>query len=344
MCLFYVPFAVLFRLLVDVRWTRRAAAAVLPARGRPRAGVRRRRLLRVRHRPPAAVQREGPGGQRPAGLLPRQLAVLRPEHLRALPRADDDPARRHAAVEPAARRRVVLVAGALVVLWAGLVLSLSQSSFAALLGGLAVLAALRWRAWPVLGGRRGGRGRRPSRSCCWRPARWSSRRARRSALDRATSGRADLVRGAVDMARDRPLWGFGAGSFAERYRVREDVRSSQVAAISHTIPLTVAAEQGVIGLAAYLALMFTDAGAAVRRRARPAAARAARHRRRGAGRRGGGVLRARAAHAGLRGVPRGPADVDAAGHRRRTAPAARRLVAAGRGGEAARREDAAAAV
>jgi hypothetical protein len=35
------------------------------------------------------------------------------------------------------------------VLWGGLVLSLSQSSFGALLLGLAVLAALRWRAWPV---------------------------------------------------------------------------------------------------------------------------------------------------------------------------------------------------
>jgi O-antigen ligase len=33
------------------------------------------------------------------------------------------------------------------------------------------------------------------------------------------------------------------------------VRSERVAAVSHTIPLTVAAEQGLIGLLAYLALM-----------------------------------------------------------------------------------------
>ena len=58
------------------------------------------------------------------------------------------------------------------------------------------------------------------------------------------------------MARDRPLWGFGSGAFAERYRAREGVRSERVAAVSHTIPLTVAAEQGVIGLLAYLALMI----------------------------------------------------------------------------------------
>jgi O-antigen ligase len=52
------------------------------------------------------------------------------------------------------------------------------------------------------------------------------------------------------------VWGFGSGAFAERYRAREGVRSQRVAAVSHTIPLTVAAEQGLIGLLAYLALML----------------------------------------------------------------------------------------
>ena len=50
------------------------------------------------------------------------------------------------------RREAILIALALGLLWAGLVFSLSQSSFAALLLGLAVLAALRWKAWPVLAG------------------------------------------------------------------------------------------------------------------------------------------------------------------------------------------------
>ena len=53
-----------------------------------------------------------------------------------------------------ARRDVARVAVALAVLWAALVLTLSESSFAALLVGLAVLAALRWR----------------SRGRCWRCA------------------------------------------------------------------------------------------------------------------------------------------------------------------------------
>ena len=76
-----------------------------------------------------------------------------------------------------------------------------------------------------------------------------------AALDRATSGRVDLIGGGLRMVRDRPLAGYGSGSYAERYREREHVSSEKVAAASHTIPLTVTAEQGVIGLAAYLVLV-----------------------------------------------------------------------------------------
>ena len=99
------------------------------------------------------------------------------------------------------------------------------------------------------------------------------------------------------MARDRPLTGFGSGSFADRYRVRERVVSSRLSAESHTIPVTVAAEQGAIGLAAYGFLLWT-AFARGLRRAAPHAAAAARGRRAGGALRGrGGVLRAAAAHA-----------------------------------------------
>ena len=47
------------------------------------------------------------------------------------------------------RRDIALLAAALAVLWAALVLTFSQSSFAALLAGLAVVAALRWGLRPV---------------------------------------------------------------------------------------------------------------------------------------------------------------------------------------------------
>jgi O-antigen ligase len=152
------------------------------------------------------------------------------------------------------RREAGLIAIALAFLWAGLVFSLSQSSFAALLVGLAVLAALRWKTWPVLAFAAGAAVVAVA-VVVLAPGAVNVETDSRAALDRATSGRLDLIGGGVSMVRDRPLWGFGSGAFAERYREREDVSSEEVAAASHTIPLTVAAEQGVIGLLAYLALV-----------------------------------------------------------------------------------------
>ena len=76
-----------------------------------------------------------------------------------------------------ARRDVTRVAVALALLWAALVLTLSESSFAALLVGLAVLAALRWKPWPVLAVCGGIVVRRWRSSCCAR-ARSGSRPTR----------------------------------------------------------------------------------------------------------------------------------------------------------------------
>ena len=55
----------------------------------------------------------------------------------------------------------------------------------------------------------------------------------------------------------RPLWGFGSGSFAKVFRAREGVGSPEAATASHTTPVTVAAEQGLIGLVAYVAVLIT---------------------------------------------------------------------------------------
>ncbi len=151
-------------------------------------------------------------------------------------------------------RTALLVAGTLVLLWGGLVLSLSQSSFGALLAGLAVLAAVRWRALPVV-----AVGAVAALAVVVvvvaAPDAVGVEKGRENALDRATSGRVELVEGALRMIADRPVFGFGSGSFAERYRAREKVRSEQAAAISHTTPLTIAAEQGVVGLIAYLVVL-----------------------------------------------------------------------------------------
>jgi O-antigen ligase len=155
-----------------------------------------------------------------------------------------------------ARRDVTRVAVALALLWAALVLTLSESSFAALLVGLAVLAALRWKAWPVV-------------AVCGTlmvaalavvvlaPGALGLKTDSFSSVNEASSGRAKLIRGGVRMFGDRPITGFGSGSFADRYRARERVVSSRLSAESHTIPVTVAAEQGAIGLAAYGFLLWT---------------------------------------------------------------------------------------
>jgi len=152
------------------------------------------------------------------------------------------------------RRDAIVIACSLALLWVGLVFSLSQSSFAALLVGLAVLAALRWKPWPVVAAA-GLAAAVALALVLFAPSALNLETGSRAALDRATSGRSNLIGGGLRMVRDRPLTGFGSGAYAERYREREHVSSEKVAAASHTIPLTVTAEQGVIGLAAYLVLV-----------------------------------------------------------------------------------------
>lgn len=151
------------------------------------------------------------------------------------------------------KRQKAVAAGALVIafLFGGLLTTLSQSSYAALLAGLAMLAALRWSIrWTVAvvavvavlaaGALAAGTGVLEGGDDA----------------SRATSGRSALVTGGVELFAERPVVGWGAGSFALEYREAENVSAAKAASASHTIPVTVAAEQGVIGLAAYLALLF----------------------------------------------------------------------------------------
>ena len=148
-------------------------------------------------------------------------------------------------------RDVALGAVVAAFLFGGLVLTLSQSSFAALLVGLAVLGALRWSVrWALIGAaRRRGRGARRRRA-------GHDRVRRRRQLEQGDAAAAsDLVAGGVRLFADRPAQGWGSGSFAREYRRAEDVSAERATSASHTIPVTVAAEQGVVGLLVYLALL-----------------------------------------------------------------------------------------
>ena len=61
--------------------------------------------------------------------------------------------------------------------------------------------------------------------------------------------------GGLELARERPIAGWGSGSFQREYRRRQNASSERAVSASHTTPITIAAEQGLIGLAAYLALL-----------------------------------------------------------------------------------------
>jgi putative inorganic carbon (hco3(-)) transporter len=153
----------------------------------------------------------------------------------------------------AARSRTVWIGAAvLAALWAGLVLTLSQSSLGALLVGLATLAVLRWGAKRVL---------LPAAAVAAltvaavliTPGTFG---VDLDNLDSSSSGRTQLASGGGDLFAARPVQGYGSGSFVREYRRQEGRRlAPDASTASHTIPVTVAAEQGAIGLVAYLALL-----------------------------------------------------------------------------------------
>lgn len=149
------------------------------------------------------------------------------------------------------QRTLALLTALIGVLWLGLVPTFSQSSFAALLGGLAVLAALRWNwRWTLAAV---GAGAVLAVVIVIFAGGVSKLSPDRLNVD--TGGRSNLVSGGLNLFADRPLWGYGAGSFPRAYREQVATKKAPVA-VSHTEPITVAAEQGLIGLAAYAALLL----------------------------------------------------------------------------------------
>src|SRR5206468_863211 len=85
---------------------------------------------------------------------------------------------------------------------------------------------------------------------------------------RTVAGRLTENRIAVAMFRDRPLLGVGPGRYRERYRdyarrIGNDVRPVREA---HSLPLQIAAEQGLIGLLGWMSAALAIAATALRRR------------------------------------------------------------------------------
>jgi hypothetical protein len=130
----------------------------------------------------------------------------------------------------------------IVITWAGLLPSFSQSSFVALLAAVTVAAIVAWR---------------------WRSlflvavavvalvaGIFASPAIRHKAsLANATGGRSTLVSKGMKVAVHHPVLGVGVGGFRRAYADLAHLRGKEPkAAASHTTPITVAAETGVPGL------------------------------------------------------------------------------------------------
>jgi hypothetical protein len=166
---------------------------------------------------------------------------------------------------PSRRRDVVLALG-IAGLWVALLFSFSQSSFAALVAGVILAAALawRWRAAIAVG----------VVVALMIPAgvaapdlenvRENVVAASPSQLDRATRGRFELVWNGLRIGARHPVAGVGVGGFEQAYLERYKPPPGLKDPVSHTTPVTVFAETGIIGLALFSWLAVAAASVAFR--------------------------------------------------------------------------------
>ena len=152
-----------------------------------------------------------------------------------------------------------------VVAWLGLLISFSQSSFAALLVGVMGVAAAAWRwksliavgaAVVVLAGI----------GVSEPKVRHALVHHTSAGLNSASSGRESLVANGVRIAIAHPVVGVGVGGFKHAYAERLHLRgAAPKVAASHDTPVTVAAENGVPGLLLFLWAVVAMLRAAFRR-------------------------------------------------------------------------------
>jgi O-antigen ligase len=156
-------------------------------------------------------------------------------------------------------RRRDLLLGAAVLAWllAGLVTSFSQSSIAALLLGLAVIAAWRWDVRRTVYASAGLLALAVAVVLLAPASLHFGLKGSGGSTSNATSGRSKLISGGLELFAKRPLQGYGSGSFEVEYKRHRKTTAENATSASHTIPVTVAAEQGIVGLALYLALLVT---------------------------------------------------------------------------------------
>lgn len=132
---------------------------------------------------------------------------------------------------------------------AGMVFAFSQTSFIAVLVGIGVLCALRYSAPLATAG-----------TLLLLVAAFASvfliggTSQAEDDTREISSGRSTLIAGGVELFGAKPLAGHGSASFSEAFIEQEEVNPNENT-ISHNEAVTVAAEQGVLGLLAYAAVI-----------------------------------------------------------------------------------------
>jgi putative inorganic carbon (hco3(-)) transporter len=245
---FLVPFAILFTQLTEVRWDRNNLTAATVAIGVVGAGVA---LIAL--------------GQFAARDLFLNDELLDSNQLKPAFRVnsvffDPNVLGRYLALGVIALGAAVawsrggwqaaLATAIGVLMLAGLALSFSITSVAALLAGMGVLAVLRY-------GLRGGllAGAAVLLTAAVFAATGGADRSDLGptrGLDEETSGRSALLEGGFDLIEEEPIIGWGSGAFGRAFF--DEVRETKTTA-SHSEPINVAAEQGIPGVLVYAGLL-----------------------------------------------------------------------------------------
>jgi O-antigen ligase len=165
------------------------------------------------------------------------------------------------------RERLSLRAGlaalaAVAVLWLGLLISFSQSSFAALLVAVLALTAVAWR-WKSLFALAAVVVVAAGISVTQPRLMHALRHHTASGLNKATGGRASLIAVGIRIAEAHPSHGVGLGGFEHAYSKRTHKQPKKSA--SHNTPVTVAAEEGAPGFLLFFWLVGALLLAAYRR-------------------------------------------------------------------------------
>jgi len=148
------------------------------------------------------------------------------------------------------------------VAWLGLLISFSQSSFAALLVAVFALSAVVWR-WKSLFALAAAVVVIAGVTATSPKLVHGLRHDSIGKLNHLTSGRASLIANGIKIAKAHPALGVGLGGFEHAYSKRTGNKPRQSA--SHNTPVTVAAEEGGLGLVLFFWLVGSLLVAAYRR-------------------------------------------------------------------------------